>query len=90
MLSHIITTHMYRSKVWPLTLDEDTYTRTRKIIHYITEQLPAANKVDSKMLPDVSCIFLVPEFWHVGYTLLKHLVFGPAIPKDAIEEDGNV
>ena len=32
--------------------------------------------------------FLVPEFWHVGYTLLKHVVLGPALAKGAPDDDG--
>ena len=77
-----------RRKIWLITLDEDTYTRTRKLIHYINVQLPASKKLDAMKLPDLSRFFLVPEFWHVGYVLLKHLCFGPKIAKGAPEEDG--
>ena len=68
-----------RRLLWPITFDEDTYTRARKLILYVEETLPASGLVDSMMLPDFSRMFLVPEFWHVGYVLLKHVVFGPQL-----------
>lgn len=39
-------------------------------------------------LPDLSMFFLVPEFWHTGYILLKHVALGPPLEKGASEEDG--
>lgn len=78
-----------RSLVWPITFDSDTYTRARKLIRYVTERVPNNTPaLDSMKLPDFSLFFLVPEFWHVGYTLMKHITFGPKLEKGAPEEDG--
>ena len=89
-LTHLIMTagKNAMAKIWPITFDEDTYTRARKLIRYVDERLPELLREDSMKLPDFSMFFLVPEFWHVGYTLVKHVVFGPTLEKGAPEEDG--
>ena len=73
--------------LWPITFDEDTYTRARRIIWWVTEAAPASGEFNGLSLPDFGIFFLAPEFWHVGYTLMKHLTFGPKLKKGADERD---
>lgn len=79
----------YDTSYWTLTFDEATYSSpTRKIIYFI--QVSAcfdSGQFDSMDLPDFGIGILSVEWWHLEYTLLKHLTFGPAVPKCAGDDD---
>lgn len=72
---------------WPITFDEDTYTRSRKIIFFVCVIAPACGEFDTMSLPDFGIFLLVPELWHVSYVMLRHLTHGPKLAKGHDEDD---
>ena len=72
---------------WPITFDEDTYTRARKIIYFVCVIAPTCGMFDSMGLPDFGIFLIIPEFWHVSYIVLKHLTHGPKLAKGKDEDD---
>ena len=73
---------------WPVTFDEDTYTRARKIIYYVFIVAPKSGLFDSMGLPDFDIFLLSPEFWHVSHVVLRNSAFGPKLGKGEHWDDG--